>query len=312
MKKLEITSFYYYSKIILNKPIIIIFMLFYNINGFSQNQKTGLTKDGYQIWELNGNFDAYTHIAGQAKNYSIHKVGIGLITPASNLHLHNANPSQSNLSKGQSTGNGNEEPPNISQHLTTTFQLTNTNTGKIASDGLLIQSSDNDAMFKLQEDGNMSFMTNKNKGFYINNNGNTGIGIETPQSTLHIHNSTTASSGGGNIGTGGYEKSGEVTNETASTIQITNASTGSGENNGLFISAFEKSGIINLNEIGYFDIKMQDESALRINSNKKIQLSSLAGSNNRIVVADNNGNLKADLELNDLSLWHKNGTDKIW
>ena len=57
---------------------------------------------------------------------------------------------------------------------------------------------------------------------------------------------------------------------------------------------------------------MQDESAIKINSNKKIQISTLAGNNDRVVVADNTGNLKADLLLADLNLWQKNGTDKIY
>ncbi len=251
------------------------------------------------IWSKNQNNDAY---------YNTGKVGIGLTTPASNLHLHNSNPNQNNPNKGVDPGNGNVDiGPDLSYYLKSTFQLTNTNTGINKTDGLYIQSNNFDAIFNLQESGNMNFITNNHTGFYLNNSGNTGIGIETPQSTLHIHNST--ESGGGNIGigTGVVGKSGETTDETASTIQLTNLSTGSGENNGLFISAYSKSGIINLNEAGYFDIKMQDESALRINSNKKIRLSSLEGSGERIVTVSSYGELRANTSLDDLSVWRKNG-----
>jgi len=237
------------------------------------------------IWQQNQNNGAY---------YNTGKVGIGIITPASNLHIHNTNPNQNNLNKGIGAGHGDVdagEGQNISQHLTTTLELTNTNTGTEETDGLLIQQSDLNTIFNLQEDGNMSFITNKHNGLFLNKNGNTGIGVESPQSTLHIHNSNTANENGNGISTEEMGKTGETTEETASTIQLTNASTGNGQNNGLFISSYSKSGIINLNEIGYFDIRMQDQSALKISSNKKVQISTLSGNNDRLVVADNNGEL---------------------
>jgi hypothetical protein len=67
-----------------------------------------------------------------------------------------------------------------------------------------------------------------------------------------------------------------------------------------------------LNEIGYFDIKIQNQDAFRIKENRELQIASLAGTGERIVTANVFGILNADLLLSDLSIWQENGNNAYY
>jgi len=145
-----------------------------------------------------------------------------------------------------------------------------------------------------------------NDAYY--NNGNIGIGIETPQSNLHIHNNTPLSG----VGTGtGFGKSGEtlppITNGGTSTIQLTNEHTGNTVNDGFFIQNTAKNGIFNLKEIGNIDFRINNQNAISIYSSRDVKINKLAGGGNRVVVANSNGVLQASTNIDDLIVWTKVG-----
>ena len=106
-------------------------------------------------------------------------VGIGTNNPVAPLHL----------STGSSSGN----------HL----YMTNDATGNTASDGFRIGLDANNHVYIYQNEAkNMRFGTNQVERMTIDNNGNVGIGTDSPSTKLHLANGdiriagTTSSKGG--------------------------------------------------------------------------------------------------------------------
>ncbi len=117
-------------------------------------------------------------------------VGIGLTSPAALLHLHN--------DAGASTA----------------IRLTNNTTGVSASDGFEIFHTNSFVRMQTRENGAMILGTNSTDRMIISNTGEVGIGLTSPASLFHLHNS-----------------SGSTTS-----LQLTNNTTGTSSTDGFVIT----------------------------------------------------------------------------
>ncbi len=124
-------------------------------------------------------------------------VGIGTMTPAHILHVHGNDSVGGSIDNHDlrtrrtagisKTAKGDKLLPigNISLGITqaqayAAIQLTNNATGTDATDGLLFEMKDDDAVINLQEQGSISFRNSNNVSLFISKNNNVGIGTTNP------------------------------------------------------------------------------------------------------------------------------------
>jgi len=106
--------------------------------------------------------------------YSSGNVGVGISTPQKQIHIHN--PNNSSISDGGGLGNPTRDTRGLQISSESAFLLTNKNSGSTATDGLLIRSTNNNAVIYLQEAGSLSLITKKALRFKMESNGNVAIG----------------------------------------------------------------------------------------------------------------------------------------
>ena len=114
---------------------------------------TELGSGGVSYWSLNGT-SIYNNNTG--------RVGVGLINPLSELHLH-------------------------SSQFFSGMRISNSTTGFSTGDGGSIGLTLNDMFINNYEDGFMQLRTNNSNRLHITNEGNVGIGTGSPLSALHVH-----------------------------------------------------------------------------------------------------------------------------
>lgn len=130
------------------------------------------------------------------------RLGVGIITPQSKLHIHSGEmvtgsntggnhpkffeedvPADDSLSKSGNNIIIIDPPP----YALTTFQITNNATDKLSTDGFIISLKDNDAYINLQESGDIRFTANKKQMMTLFKEGVVGIGTSTKDAKLNIY-----------------------------------------------------------------------------------------------------------------------------
>jgi len=102
------------------------------------------------------------------------------------------------------------------------------------------------------------FRTNSVEKMRILSDGYIGIGINTPQSTLHIHSDEESGTTNTNPNGGGGSTRGQINlqqNNAVNSFQITNKISGKTENDGLFLSLYNKDVVLENKEAGYIKFK---------------------------------------------------------
>ncbi|MDR3047433.1 MAG: hypothetical protein LBU51_07475 [Bacteroidales bacterium] len=156
-----------------------------------------------QSWSLTGNSGTTTsNFLGSTDGKSLYfrtnninsmivdymgKVGIGIMLPKAELHLHVdpdrplvSNPPTGTTTYGTTSGTGIPLPPAV-----TTFLMTNPNTGTNATDGFKIIQTGLEVALKQQENALFKIQNNGN-GLTIDPSGNIGIGTNIPHQKIHI------------------------------------------------------------------------------------------------------------------------------
>jgi trimeric autotransporter adhesin len=167
----------------------------FTTNNINRGLLVGITNashDGFYWNYESGNLLFGTSNTERMRLNSSGNLGIGLTNPARKLHLHDDFLLISNLSSGVNATDG--------------LQL-----GLSASDGQIVN----------KENGNLILSTNDSEKVRIQSNGNVGIGLNSPNSLLQIHN-----------GAG-----------SRSNTQYTNSSSGNSVLDGLFVGLGDPSGI---------------------------------------------------------------------
>ena len=121
-------------------------------------------------------------------------IGLGTSTPKSKLHIHSDEMRMSDNIVVNEHGSTKSLPsiPLSQYYAITTFQITNHATDSLATDGLLMGVKDKNAIFTLQEDGDMYFILDDHTIMSLLNagkvgiNGSVGIGTNNPLSDLHV------------------------------------------------------------------------------------------------------------------------------
>jgi hypothetical protein len=162
------------------------------------SEGTGVSLDAVNYWSKLGN----------NLFYNTGRVGIGINDPQKSLHIHSeaTNPSGGTgpVIGGTSTQIPIKGIQPVDLTSESTLLLTNKNSGRASTDGLLIRSYDNNAVINLQEVGSLSFITKNalrfkmeqngkvsigsinTNYFTVNEIGNVGIGTDNPEQSLHI------------------------------------------------------------------------------------------------------------------------------
>jgi len=107
-----------------------------------------------------------------------------------------------------------------------------------------------------QNNYHLSFITNGNNRMILTTDGDLGIGIQIPQSTLHIHSEKEESGGGNNNGSqnGGFTVGNkDFTNIAVNSFQITNKISGTSKDDGLFLSLKEDDIVLLNKETGHIN-----------------------------------------------------------
>ncbi len=102
------------------------------------------------------------------------------------------------------------------------------------------------------------FRTNSVEKMRILSDGYIGIGINTPQSTLHIHSDEESGTTNTNPNGGGGSTRGQINlqqNNAVNSFQITNKISGKTKNDGLFLSLYNKDIVLENKETGYIKFK---------------------------------------------------------
>jgi len=153
--------------------------------------------DGYVLKS-----DALGNASWQALNLNYLKGNVGIgIEPSALFHVHNklidvikVNPGPTNSYSPQIQSNNPNSlkpgPPDPvgepGGNSTANFLLTNRSSGHEITDGLIIQSVNSNAIFHLQEKGNMFFKIKNSFKMVIREGGNVGIGTINPKAKLEI------------------------------------------------------------------------------------------------------------------------------
>ncbi len=142
---------------------------------------TSIPLSSFSLWQQNiNNIDIY---------YDLGKVGIGIIDSKSTLHLHSLDEvtGPSNSGNGSSIVGETLVKPETSSYIPTrdvtmvgynVLQVSNTTTGELETDGLLVGNKGNIAFINQQENAALEFYTNKTKQLNITKTGVFQIGTD--------------------------------------------------------------------------------------------------------------------------------------